>query len=866
MRRRELNDRFKAHIAKSRRVRVMAASLLCVCLLAGAGAAFATIAPETAIVASVQHARADALAAFRAFSRSSGHVAAAASSSWFDRLLCAVLRNCAAEAKPDVMVTERRLPAPQDQPRAAAPAPVMPAMPARAAPQTVQQTIVQQPVIERIRETVRTVEGGVAAAYLDERMALLAQSLQSQIAAVASGASSQSATIYQTLGMVGRIEELSNTKLHTPTIDGASISGGTISGATISGTIDALINTVAATIADLTATTITATNATFGNSTTTNATTTNLAVTGRATIGSGTGVVQTQSGVVSAIALGADGQVLKIVGGAPTWSTDLSGGGGGASAWATSSNDLAIVQSDPTDVVVIGALATSTTGSILEVAGNSLFRQLVTAYQTVSAPSFTATSSTASILPYASTTAITATTASTSALIISGAPGGLLKTSAAGAVSVATAGVDYLNSTIGDWTGTLGGFSAAQLIAAGFSTTSADIWKSNRSFFATTSTDYWKTQNDFFATTSADAWKAMRSFFATTSSDFWLTQQSTDNLSQGAANKYYATSLFAADLAGTTTDALAEGSTNKYWSNTLFDARLSATTSLPNIITLASLSLPAAQLSGFGVPFYQYFSATTTSALSEGSNLYFTPNRVAAVIAARRQPRSRRARTNTSPTLAPTRASTQPRRSARSRAHRHSARSQRRSPGFLKATAGVLSAALVDLASDVTGILGVANGGTGGAIAAGAVVLGNGTGVARNDHRRARTARCSRSSADVPTWVATTTLSTISGTLAAGSEVPASRTPRRRHPPRLVRGRKLAATRNVLAQHSIPTISSKAQATSSSRTRSSSPSSTLHRQSRRPTRATPSRAATFSRAPFRSWEPPNSQIPATSSA
>ena len=95
----------------------------------------------------------------------------------------------------------------------------------------------------------------------------------------------------------------------------------------------------------------------------------------------------------------------------------------------------------------------------------------------------------------------------------------------------------------------------------------------------------------------------------------------------------YTTSLFAADLAATTTDSLAQVSTNKYWSNILFDTRQSATTSLPNIITLANLSLAATQLTNFGNPFFQYFSATTTTALAEGSNLYYTPNRVAGVIA-----------------------------------------------------------------------------------------------------------------------------------------------------------------------------------------------------------------------------------------
>src|SRR6185437_15383938 len=117
-------------------------------------------------------------------------------------------------------------------------------------------------------------------------------------------------------------------------------------------------------------------------------------------------VLQTTSGVVSAIPFGSDGQVLKIAGGVPIWGTDLSGGGGGASAWATTSNDLAIIPSDATDVVLIGALSTTTTGNILEVKGNSLFHNIVTAYQAITAPNFTATSSTASILPFASSTAI----------------------------------------------------------------------------------------------------------------------------------------------------------------------------------------------------------------------------------------------------------------------------------------------------------------------------------------------------------------------------------------------------------------------------------------------------------------------------
>jgi len=89
--------------------------------------------------------------------------------------------------------------------------------------------------------------------------------------------------------------------------------------------------------------------------------------------------------------------------------------------------------------------------------------------------------------------------------------------------------------------------------------------------------------------------------------------------------------------------------------------------------------------------------------------------------------------------------------------------------GFLKATAGVISTALVDLASNVTGILAVANGGTGwGNIASGAVVLGNGTGSLATTSAGTN-GQVLALFGGVPTWVATTTLSTISGTLGVAS-------------------------------------------------------------------------------------------------
>ncbi|MCH7530032.1 hypothetical protein IIB50_02865, partial [Patescibacteria group bacterium] len=97
---------------------------------------------------------------------------------------------------------------------------------------------------------------------------------------------------------------------------------------------------------------------------------------------------------LTTLGVGSPGQILKISGGVPTWSTDLQGGGG-SGAWATTTDNLAIYTVDTTDVVIVGSNATSTTGNIFEVVGNALFGNLLTAYNTITAPTFSATSTTA---------------------------------------------------------------------------------------------------------------------------------------------------------------------------------------------------------------------------------------------------------------------------------------------------------------------------------------------------------------------------------------------------------------------------------------------------------------------------------------
>jgi hypothetical protein len=135
------------------------------------------------------------------------------------------------------------------------------------------------------------------------------------------------------------------------------------------------------------------------------------------------------------------------------------------------------------------------------------------------------------------------------------------------------------------------------------------------------------------------------SSFATTSADYFLTQRSTSNLSEGS-NLYFTNarsdSRFITDLAATTSvksittlsslslpySQLTGAPTNlsqftndagyllSSAFNGLFDNRLSATTSLPNITTLAGLSLPYSQLTGTpaaaAYPFALTGNATST--------------------------------------------------------------------------------------------------------------------------------------------------------------------------------------------------------------------------------------------------------------
>ncbi len=78
--------------------------------------------------------------------------------------------------------------------------------------------------------------------------------------------------------------------------------------------------------------------------------------------------------VLAKLPIGSTGNVLTVsAGGVPVWGAAGGGGGGGSDHWATSTTGLLLYPVDPGQVVLVGASATTTAGTIFEVTGNSYF-------------------------------------------------------------------------------------------------------------------------------------------------------------------------------------------------------------------------------------------------------------------------------------------------------------------------------------------------------------------------------------------------------------------------------------------------------------------------------------------------------------
>ncbi|MEJ0053947.1 MAG: tail fiber domain-containing protein [bacterium] len=165
-------------------------------------------------------------------------------------------------------------------------------------------------------------------------------------------------------------------------------------------------------------------------------------------------------GNLTTLSPGSSGTVLKIAGGVPTWGTDLSsGGGGGAVAWATTSDSLAIYPMDSTNVVIVGASATSSATSVFEVHGRSYFTTNVgigttsplSALSVAGSGFFTGNLTSANITA-TGTLSVSGAGTSTFAgpflagnLAVAGLPAGLIKAGAGGYLRGAVAGTDYFD-------------------------------------------------------------------------------------------------------------------------------------------------------------------------------------------------------------------------------------------------------------------------------------------------------------------------------------------------------------------------------------------------------------------------------------
>src|SRR3989344_3830303 len=220
--------------------------------------------------------------------------------------------------------------------------------------------------IERVTEQV--VISGVTPDELNRRLSELSNKFAADISTIAARTFGQSVfvsspSIAQEIAHSQNIDQLTSTVITTPTISGGSITGAAISGGTISGAT----LTGAASFESLSVTgSATSTFAGGISATSLNATGASSTINGLVLAG-GLGLLD-----LNCASYGSGGKLTTDANGNVKCSADISGGGG-AGAWATSTDDLLVYPADIDHVVVIGDDATTTTGNIFEVVGNSKF-------------------------------------------------------------------------------------------------------------------------------------------------------------------------------------------------------------------------------------------------------------------------------------------------------------------------------------------------------------------------------------------------------------------------------------------------------------------------------------------------------------
>lgn len=315
------------------------------------------------------------------------------------------------------------------------------------------------------------------------------------------------------------------------------------------------------------------------------------------------------SGQIVNLGAGSNGQVLKLSAGIPSWGTDNSGGGGGSGLWATTTDSLVVYPTDTTDVVVVGNNATTSIGYAFEVIGSSLF----------DAATFSG-AITGNLTGNVTGNADTAT-----ALAANGA------NCLAGEIAL---GVDASGAVEGCYEPTEADITDLSHF------TGSDFW----TFFNATTTDFLtEGSTNFYATqTRWDSfWNASTTLTSPTSiPNLSITESQISDLTHTTDTNL--TQEEVEDFAGalTATGGTKTGITVTYQDATndmdfVTDVQTSDLHSAVTVsgaydyITLTGQDIVrglidmATDITNFGTPFYTFFNATTTDALTEGStNLY----------------------------------------------------------------------------------------------------------------------------------------------------------------------------------------------------------------------------------------------------
>ena len=420
------------------------------------------------LIASGREKIRDALASLGNIPLARDQLAAASNFPWleefaknFHAALCPILRNCPSAERATTqppprpaLLTQQPLP---QTPRATTTAATSLHSPA----QPIQQTVINNPIIERVVERVvlraapadlsaialategaLAKAGGITEEILNTRLGELDNKLMSKLYGISSAPGPitygstppSSGGILNQIALSQRIDSLTEATITDSTfsggtISGAAISGGSVSGASITGTIAALIDTAVATIDDLTSNTITATNVSF-----TNATTTNFRASATSTL---TGVKLTN---LDCSSLGNGGTLTTDASGNVVCAAD---DGGSASVGGS---DTHVQFNSNGSFTGSAAFTFSSSTNLLKVpsASSTLLSIFDRLYIGGSGTTTIRADGVASTIPFASSTALTVSgtayfsSASTTNLTVSASPSGLLTTNATGVVSAST--------------------------------------------------------------------------------------------------------------------------------------------------------------------------------------------------------------------------------------------------------------------------------------------------------------------------------------------------------------------------------------------------------------------------------------------